>query len=246
MDRMLYIAMSGAKQTMLAQAVNANNLANSNTTGFRKDLAAFRSMPVFGPGEPTRVYAMTERPGVEFNSGTINATGQELDIAIKGDGWIAVQAKDGTEAYTRAGNLSIEEGGLLKTSGGVLVLGNGGPIAIPQAEKVEIGGDGTISIQAVGQAANALTALDRIKLVNPDLRNLVKGEDGLMRLRDNSTATPDASVNIISGALESSNVNAVDAMVSMITLARQYEVQIKSMKTAEESDTAATELLSFS
>ncbi len=246
MDRMLYVAMSGAKQSMLAQASNSNNMANANTTGFRADLATFRSMPVYGPGEATRVYAMLERPGVDTTSGAITPTGRELDIAVKDDGWIAVQAADGSEAYTRAGNLRIEDGGILTTGNGLPVLGNGGPIALPPAEKVEIGADGTISIRGIGQTASTLTVLDRIKLVKIDGVLLVKGADGLMRQRDGTVAQPDASVNIISGALETSNVSAVESMVNMINLARQYEAQIKLMKTAEETDNAATQLLSIS
>lgn len=245
MDRMLYVAMSGAKQTMLAQAVNSHNMANANTTGFRADLAAFRSMPVYGPGEPTRVYAMTERAGVDTRSGMINSTGRELDIAINGEGWIAVQTPEGSEAYTRMGNLRIEEGGMLKTGGGYLVLGNGGPIALPLAEKIEVGTDGTVSIRGIGQAPNTLTVLDRIKLVKLESTELIKGADGFMRLGSGGTAQPDASVTLVSGALETSNVNTIEAMVNMITLARQYETQIKMMKTAEDSDSAATQLLSL-
>jgi len=246
MDRMLYVAMSGAKQTMLAQTANSHNMANANTSGFRADLAAFRSLPVYGPGEATRVYAMAENAGVDMTSGTINPTGRELDIAIKGEGWIAVQAQDGSEAYTRAGNLQIKDGGILKTASGLAVLGNGGPIAIPPSAKIEIGSDGTVSILAIGQTPNALTVLDRIKLVKVDGASLVKGEDGLLRIRDGSGTSPDASVSVISGALETSNVNTVEAMVNLISLARQYETQVKMMKTAEDTDSAATQLLSLS
>ncbi|HHH48112.1 MAG TPA: flagellar basal-body rod protein FlgF [Gammaproteobacteria bacterium] len=246
MDRMLYVAMSGAKQTALAQAVNSNNLANANTTGFREDLAAFRSMPVFGAGAPTRVYAMTENPGVNLASGAIQATGRDLDMAVQGEGWFAVQAPDGREAYTRAGNLRIESGGLLVTGSGYPVMGNGGPIAIPQAESVEIGADGTITIRGIGELANSLTVVDRIKLVNPDGAGLVKGKDGLMRLKDGFEADADAAVRLVSGALETSNVNTVDAMVNMIALARQYEAQVKMMKAAGDMAAKSDELLSLS
>ena len=245
MDRMLYVAMSGAKQTALAQAVNSNNLANANTTGFREDLAAFRSMPVFGAGAPTRVYAMTENPGVNLESGAIQATGRDLDMAVQGKGWIAVQAPNGQEAYTRAGNLRIESGGLLVTGSGYPVMGNRGPIAIPQAESIEIGVDGTITIRGIGEFANSLTVVDRIKLVNPDGAELVKGKDGLMRLKDGFEADADASVRLASGALETSNVNTVDAMVNMIALARQYEAQVKMMKAAGEMASKSNELLSL-
>ena len=246
MDRMIYVAMSGAKQTSLAQAVNSNNLANANTTGFRAELAAFRSMPVFGPGAPTRVYAMTENPAVNLESGAIQSTGRPLDMAIQGDGWLAVQTADGSEAYTRAGNLRVDSGGLLVNASGYPVLGNRGPIAIPQAESFEIGVDGTITIRGIGEFANSLTVLDRIKLVNPADADLVKGKDGLMRLKSGMDAEADASVRLISGALETSNVNTVDAMVNMIALARQYEMQVKMMKEAGDMASSSNELLRMS
>lgn len=243
MDRMLYVAMSGAQQTMLAQQANNNNLANANTAGFRADLTAFRSMPVIGSGYLTRVYAMAERPNVDFNLGTVRTTERELDIAVDGDGWIAVQSKDGTEAYTRAGNLSIQPGGLLVTGAGIPVLGNGGAIAIPQAASIVIGGDGTISIQPIGQPASALVVIDRIKLVKPGNTNLIKGEDGLIRLKDGGTADADATVKVVSGSLETSNVNIVNSLVNMISLARRYEAQVKMMKTAEEMDSSTDQLV---
>lgn len=243
MDRLLYVSMSGAHQTMLAQTANNNNLANSNTSGFRADLHAFRSMPVYGPGYDSRVFAMTERSSVDFTLGMVRSTDRDLDVAVDGDGWIAVQAKDGGEAYTRAGNLSIQPGGLLVTGNGLPVMGNGGPIAIPQADSIDIGIDGTISIQPIGLPANALVVVDRIKLVKPDSQELLKGEDGLIRLRNNIEAEPDPSVRVISGSLETSNVNIVNSLVNMISLSRQYESQIKLMKEAEQMDSATDQLV---
>lgn len=243
MDRMLYVAMSGAKQTLVAQAANAHNLANVSTSGFRADLAAFRAMPVFGPGQPTRVYAMAERPGVDLSAGVVSHTGRELDVAVNGEGWIAVQGRDGREAYTRAGDLRVTPNGQLTTGAGLPVLGNGGPIAIPPYEKLDIGADGTISIRASGQAAAALATVDRIKLVNPPIEELRKGEDGLMRRRDGREADADARVRLVSGSLEGSNVNAVDALVNMLTLQRQFEMQVKMMRTTEETDAAAAQVM---
>jgi flagellar basal-body rod protein FlgF len=243
MDRLLYVAMSGASQTMLAQAANNNNLANANTTGFRADLSAFRAMPVFGPGAPSRVYAMAERPGTDFTYGSLLATGRDLDVAVKGEGWIAVQGPDGREGYTRAGDLRISTAGLLENGAGHLVLGNSGPIAIPPAEKIEIGADGTVSIQPIGQSAGSLTVVDRIKLVNPPLQDLMKDGDGLMRTKDDSVLPPDAAVGLSAGTLEASNVNPVDAMVNMISLARQFEMQVKMMRASQENDASAAQIL---
>ncbi len=243
MDRMLYIAMTGAAQTMRAQAVNSNNLANASTTGFRADLAAFRSQQLEGPGFESRTYGTADKTGVDFTPGVLVQTGNSLDVAINGDGFFAVQAPDGTEAYTRAGDLRVDPNGLLVTGAGHPVLGNDGPIALPPAESVEIGVDGTLSIRPVGQGPETLAVVDRLRLVHPELNNLDKGEDGLLRTRDGNPAPPDAAVSVAAGYLEGSNVSAVDSLVRMIDLSRQFEMQVRLMKVAEETDTASANLL---
>lgn len=243
MDRSLYVAMSGAKQTLLAQTLNANNLANTQTTGFKSDLEQFRSMPVFGPGFPSRVYAMTENPGMNMAPGSIQTTGRNLDVAINGSGWIAVQGQDGRESYTRAGNLRVTPEGLLQTGTGLKVLGNGGPIAIPPADKLTIGLDGTISIIPLGDNASTLAVVDRIKLVNPPLDDLDKKSDGLIYLKNGTVAEPDANVSLLQGALEGSNVNAISAMVEMIELARNFELQTKVMTQTDENSGVSAKLM---
>jgi len=246
MDRMLFIAMSGAKETMKAQAINTNNLANSSTVGFRADFQSSLSQQVYGPGQPSRVYATTNAEGVDFSKGSIISTGRELDMAVSGDGWFAVQTPDGGEAYTRAGDLRIDSVGRLTNGAGYPLLGNGGPISVPAFNKLEIGGDGTISIQPIGQPVDTLAIVDRIKLVNPENNQLEKGLDGLMRIRGGQKAQVDGSVGVVSGSLEASNVNAVGALVRMIELARQYETHIKLMSTAEENDRASAEIMRMS
>ena len=242
-DRMLYVAMSGAKETMLAQSNASSNLANASTTGFLADLNQFRSMPVFGEGFPTRVYAMDERPQTDFAHGSLNHTGRDLDVAVKGGGWIAVQAADGNEAYTRRGDLRLDENGLLKTGNGLPVLGNGGPIAVPPSDKIEIGEDGSITIRPQGQGAEELAQIDRIKLVNPPLADMVKGADGLMRLKSGEPANAEADQRLVSGALEASNVNVVKEMVDMIELSRRFEMQVKMMRNAEKNSEAAASIM---
>lgn len=181
MDRALYIAMSGAKQSLLAQNSNANNLANMQTTGFKSDLEWFRNRPVTGAGLPTRVYAMTEKPGTDFSTGTTQTTGRNLDVAIDGKGLIAVQGEDGKEAYTRAGDLRITPEGLLQTGTGLQVIGQAGPITVPPSESLTIGSDGTITIIPLGSGnSTTLQVLDRIKLVNPDMADMQKLGDGLL------------------------------------------------------------------
>jgi len=243
MDKMLYIAMNAAQQTMVAQASNTNNLANANTVGFREDFEQFRSQPVFGEGLPSRVYAQVERVTTNFEHGTLTPTGRDLDIAVDGEGFLAVIGKDGREGYTRAGDLQLTQTGQLLTGEGLPVLGEGGPIAIPPAEKIEIGVDGTISIRPVGDAENALAVLDRIKLVKPDLQEVYKDTDGLMRLKDGSQAPLSGEVQVRSGSLETSNVNSVGALVNMIELQRKYEMQVKMMKSAQENSASSARLM---
>jgi len=246
MDRSLFIAMSGAKQTLLAQASNANNLANTQTSGFKSDFEQFRSMPVFGPGFPSRVYAMTERPGSDMSMGSLQTTGNELDVAIKGDGWFAVQDEEGKEAYTRAGDLQITPEGQLLTGKGLSVIGDDGPIAIPPSEKITIGTDGTISIIPIGGNETELAVIDRIKVVKPELKNLEKLNDGLMHTKDGAELEASADVNLIQGMLEGSNVNSVSALVEMIELARNFELQTKVMKSADDNSGVSAKLMQMS
>lgn len=243
MDKLLYTSMSAAKQIMQAQTVNSNNLANVSTAGFRADFVQALSVPIYGEGIPTRVYSETGNDATNFQPGHFQTTGRDLDIAIQGDGFITVQGKDGREGYTRAGDLRLTENGQLITGTGLVVMGEGGPITIPPAEKIEIGADGTISIRPLGSKAEEIAQLDRIKLVNPELRLLQKGTDGLLRLRDGSSAPIDASIRVTSGTVEGSNVNAIGAMVKMIELQRKYETQIKMMQTADETSESSARML---
>ncbi|MEM8816854.1 MAG: flagellar basal-body rod protein FlgF [Pseudomonadota bacterium] len=247
MDKMIYVGMTGARQTEVAQTINANNLANVSTTGFRADLHAFSSVPIEGPGVESRANAVVDRFATDFSQGPVQSTGRDLDIAIQGEGFIAVQAPDGSEAYTRAGDLRVEAGGLLATGAGHLVIGDGGPVAVPPNASLLIGSDGTITVQPLGQQPNALSIVDRIKLVNPPIDDLQKGTDGLLRLKTPDEVAPaDAGVTLISGALEGSNVNVARTLVNMIELARQYEMQVNVIKSSEENADAAAQMMRMS
>jgi flagellar basal-body rod protein FlgF len=245
MDEFIYTAMTGAKQVEYAQAINSNNLANLSTTGFRADLHSFSSIPIEGPGVDTRVNAVVDSYGTDLSQGAVINTGRNLDIAVRGDGFIAVQAPDGSEAYTRAGDLRVEPGGLLATGAGHLVMGEGGPVALPPNVSLLVGNDGTISVQPLGQGPETLTIADRIKLVNPDPALTKKGSDGLFYYDDGAVADADASVKITAGALEGSNVNVAKTLVNMIELARLYEMQVNTIKTAQENADAAAQIMSI-
>ena len=249
MDRALYLAMSGAKQNMQALQLRSNNLANVSTTGFRADLAQARSMQAYGDGLPTRVFSMTERPGHNFQQGSVITTGRDLDATVQGEGWIAVMDKMGKEGLTRNGNFKIDANGLLTSGNGNLVLGeNGAPITLPiPVSKVEIGTGGTISVVPQGAPADAMEVVDRIKLTRTNNQSLFKDVNGLFRAKDpNAAYEADAGVKLLTGALEGSNVNAVGEMTSLIDLQRQFEMQVKMMSTAEEMDKSSDSLLRMS
>ncbi|WP_323846741.1 flagellar basal body rod protein FlgF [Microbulbifer magnicolonia] len=249
MDRILYTAMSGARQSMEQQAVVSNNLANASTAGFRAQLQALRAVPVRGDGLlPTRTSVMASTPGADFSVGPMNATGRDLDVALQGDAWLAVQAADGSEAYTRRGDLQVDANGML-TSAGRPVIGEGGPIVVPLGASLSMGADGTLGAIGAGEDPEALVQVGRLKLVDPGEIRLQRGEDGLFRapldVEGNINPLPRAeNARLISGALEGSNVNTVESMVAMIDNARRYEMQIKVIESADENARRADNLLS--
>jgi flagellar basal-body rod protein FlgF len=246
MDRLIYTAMTGAKHVLEQQATTTHNLANATTTGFRAQLDAFRAVPVIGDGLPTRAFVVDSTIGADFTPGAIQQTGRDLDVAVQGKGWIALQLEDGTEAYTRNGSLKLSENGVLQTHDGINVQGEGGPISIPPDVTVAIAKDGTVSSIATGTKPGAATVLGRIKLVNPAEDSITRGDDGLFRLKSGDAADADANVNLVGGALEGSNVNVVDAMVSMISLARQFEMNTNLLKNAENNANKASQILALS
>jgi flagellar basal-body rod protein FlgF len=246
MDRLVYTAMTGARHVLEQQATVSNNLANATTTGFRAQLDAFRAVPVVSDGLPTRVFVTDSTVGSDWRAGPIETTGRPLDIAVRDQGWLAVQSADGSEAYTRNGGLKISQNGILQTASGQTVIGDGGPIAIPPDTNVTVASDGTISTIANDFQPGPANVLGRLKLVNPDTRNLLRGDDGLFRQADGTPADNDPTVRVVDGALEGSNVNPVDSMVNMISLARQFEMQMSLMKNAENNAAKATQILALS
>ncbi len=245
MDRMIYTALSGAKQILDQQAAVSNNLANASTPAFRAQVNMFRAVPVSGPEAPTRAFTLASTPGVDMKAGPLTYTGRDLDVALQGNGWLAVQTPDGGEAYTRAGALQVSSDGQLQTSGGLPVLGDGGPIGIPPGATVSIGSDGTITARGPGEAAAGLAQIGKLRVVNPPPDAIARGDDGLFRLRAGAQPLQqDANVRVVAGALEGSNVNPVEAMVDMIANARRFEMQMKMIQGADSNDQRANQLLS--
>jgi flagellar basal-body rod protein FlgF len=243
MDNALYVAMSGATQTLQAQAVNNNNIANASTVGFRAELAASSSVAVQGPGQPTRVNTVLGSNGWDATQGSVMSTGNPLDVALTGNSWLAVQATDGSEAYTRAGDLHVTALGQLMTSSGQPVMGDNGPVSVPPSTSVSIGTDGTISIVPMGSQPNTSSTVGRLKVVQAQPSQLKRGTDGLMRAQTGVKLQPASGQVVVSGALESSNVNLADAMANMIQLSRQFEMQVKAIKATEDNATSSSSLV---
>jgi flagellar basal-body rod protein FlgF len=246
LDRLIYVAMTGAKHILEQQAVVAHNLANVSTNGYRAAASAFRAVPVRGDGLPTRAFVVASTPGANFAPGVLQNTGRDLDVAVQGPGWIAVQAGDGSEAYTRNGSLQISSNGLLQTRNGLNVLGDGGPISIPPDSTISVAKEGTVSVISTVPPPKAVNVVGRIKLVNPNENLLVRGGDGLFRLAGGGSAEADPNVALASGALEGSNVNAVEEMINMITLARQFDLQMKLLSSADGNAQKASQILNIS
>ena len=243
MDRVIYVAMTGAREVTRQQAAVAHNLANISTHGFRQELNVFRALPVVGEGAKTRAFVLETTPRTDFSQGTIQQTGRPLDVALRGAGWIAVQDASGQEAYTRMGHLQISQNGVLQTSNGLNVLGDAGPLAVPPDQDVLIAKDGTVSTVPIGLGLNAVAIAGRLKLTNPPEIDLKRGEDGLFRLQSGQPAAADASVTLVSGALETSNVNPAQAMVNMVSLARQFEMQMRVIRAAEDNNRSGDKVL---
>ena len=246
MDKMIYVAMTGAREALRAQSSVSHNLANAATPGFRAVQQSVQDLPIQGPGLASRINAVGRPNAWNPESGAMMQTDRDLDIAVQGQGWIAVQDPAGKEAYTRAGDLRVNATGLLETGTGHLVLGNGGPVSLPPFDNLYIAGDGRISIVPSGQSPDSLVEADQIKLVNPDVEALARSGDGLFRLKDGGNAAADAGVRIANGQLEASNVNPAEALVQMIELSRRFEMQIRSMHTAEQNDEANARLMRMS
>jgi flagellar basal-body rod protein FlgF len=245
MDRLIYTAMTGARHVLDQQATVSNNLANATTNGFRAQIDSFRAVPVVADGLNTRAFVVDSTVGSNFSAGPMQTTGRPLDIAIREQGWFAVQSADGSEAYTRNGSLRVNENGLLQTTSGQNLIGEGGPIAVPPDTNITIASDGTVSTVSTEFQPGPSNVLGRLKLVNPPTAGLLRGDDGLFRQADGTPAQNDPLVRIVDGVLEGSNVNPVDSMVNMISLARQFDMQMSLLKNAENNASKATQILAL-
>ncbi len=246
MDKLVYTAATGLRAHMQAQAAIANNMANVSTTGFRADRVVFDRIELKGGGAQLEARAPTseEVTDADHAPGAIQSTGRALDVAITGNtDWLAVQAGDGSEAYTRRGDLEIAPSGVLQTGDGFIVQGQSGPITIPPHDSLSIAADGTITIVPQGGDVRNPQVLDRLKLVDTKGSVTLKGMDNLLRVKGGGTLPANMDAKVQSAALEGSNVNMTQALVDMIENQRSYEVQANLMKSAKDMDESSTSVM---
>jgi flagellar basal-body rod protein FlgF len=243
MDKLVYTAATGLKAHLASQAAIANNMANASTIGFRADRVVFDRLSLKGSPLETREPSSGDVLDADRSSGSIQQTGRSLDVAITGDSWLAVQSPDGTEAYTRRGDLQVAPSGVLQTGDGFPVIGAGGPITVPPAQSISISADGTVSIVPMGGDPRNPEVLDQLKLTNPKGTTTVKGLDNLLYVKGGGTLPQDMDAKVESGALEGSNVNMTQALVDMIENQRSYEVQANMMKSAKDMDESAASVM---
>ncbi|MFA7670207.1 MAG: flagellar basal-body rod protein FlgF [Burkholderiaceae bacterium] len=245
MDRIVYTAAGGASRVLEHQAIVSNNLANASTAGFREELAVYRAVPLQGHNSlPTRVSSATASTASSYQQGGMAETGHALDLAIRGEGWFAVQTPDG-EAYTRAGEFGVNVDNMLVTQSGLPVLSaDNAPIEIPERGTLTFSDDSQITVLGAGDNPNDIQNIGQVKLVNPPAQDLVRGDDGLFRLADGNVAPADPELRLVSGFVERSNVNPAEAMVSMIANARLFEMQMQVIQEAKTNADRANGILS--
>ena len=244
MDRLIYTAMSGATATLSQQATVTNNLANATTPGFRAQVQSLRAVAVQAPALPSRVFAVDATVGDDLTPGALQRTERPLDVALLGAGWLVVQAADGSEALTRHGRLEVSANGVLQTSQGHPVLGEGGTLTIPPETVISIGRDGSLSAHRPGEPKQIVN-LGTLRLVAPPPAQLTRGADGLFRPRDGAVPPADPTLQVAAGFLEDSNVDPTAMLVQMIALGRQFELQMRLLSTAEQNARTAGELLTL-
>lgn len=245
MDRLIYTSLTAMRGSMARQTAIANNLANANTPGFRADLAEAQTVWLESQQLNTRAFSSEEVQAADMKAGTVIATGRDLDIALSGDGMLAVQAKNGEIGYTRRGDLMLSSTGLLTTGDGRPVQGAQGPMTLPPSDAINIDDQGRVWIVPAGGDATQPQQLDQLLLVSPAGSDVVKGVDGLFRVRGGGTLPADPDARVITRSLENSNVSATEALVEMIEASRSWDTQLKLLNDARDMDAATADLMSL-
>ena len=243
MDRLIYTALSGMQSSMNRQRVIASNMANAQTVGFRAELLDQRPVTVEGDSLEVRAMQNAEVRGAIMDPGPVVETGNPLDVAIQGDALLAVQAEDGSEAYTRRGDLSISPTGLLVNGEGLPVMGEAGPITVPLGGKPSIAPDGMVLVTDPAAPDQPPQEAGRIKLAGWQGSPISKGLDGLFRGEGGGVLPTDEEARLVSGSLEQSNVKPTEVLVEMIDAQRLFAMRTKLIATARECDEGGAQLM---
>lgn len=218
----IYIAASGAVLMQKQMDVITQNIANANTTGYKKDSIAFREylLPRTGQKPDNRVMSTFASQSTDFSNGGLIQTGNPLDVAIEGDGFIALEGG----RFTRRGDLRRDKDGYLVTGNGLKVMGSAGPIQLP---------DGDISIKNDGAVEVNNTTVDTISLRSfPDQGLLTKAGAGVFTSTESGRPS---NARLRQGVLEASNVEVVSEMVCMISAVREFESFQKAIHIFDEA-----------
>ena len=243
MDRLVNTALTAMRGAMARQTAISNNLANTNTVGFRAEIANATARWINGETYNVRAQQAEQVVGADMGQGAVTQTGNPLDVAMDGDALLAVQATDGSEAYTRRGDLKLSDSGLLVTGDGNPVIGDGGPITLPDYDSLSIAKDGGIWIVPSGGDPALPQRVDGLKLVSPKGSAIAKGTDDLFRETNGGALPQDPFASVVGGSLEGSNVNATQALVQMIEASRAWETQVKMIDTAKQIDDGGASLM---
>ena len=243
MDRMIWTAVSGMNASMARERMIASNMANAQTPGFRAEVMAATPTTLEGPSLEVRALTGAAVYGAAMDPGALVETGRALDVALTGDGLLSVQAADGTEAYTRRGDLSLSPAGVLTNGDGALVIGENGPISVPPGSNVSIGPDGAVLVRSASDPNAPPQQVERLKLAGWHGSRIAKGLDGLFRVQGDGVLPQDAEARLVSGALEQSNVQTSQVLVQMVEAQRLFDMRTKLVATAKELDEQGASLM---
>ena len=246
MDRMIWTAVTGMSASMARQRMIASNMANAQTIGFRAEIMRATPMTLKGPSLESRAMTDASVHGAIMTAGAMTPTGRALDVALQGDALLTVQAADGTEAYTRRGDLSVSPNGLLVNGEGYAVMNDGGPISIPPGSDVSIAEDGAVMVRDAANPEAPPQQIDRLKLANWRGTDIAKGLDGLFRVTGGGVLPADADARLAPATLEQSNVRPSEVLIEMVEAQRLYDMRTKLVATAKELDEGSASLMRLS
>ena len=250
MDRLIYTANSTLMEQSVARQVLVNELANVSTIGFKRSFeVAMRSVKAEGDGFDTRFQPqMVSKDLISMKPGPVMATGNPGDVAVVGYGMLTVLAANGDMAFSRRGDLTVDEKGQIVNGSGHVVLGEAGPINVPANQRFYVVADGSVYSQNTNPSANEpTTLLGKLRLRNAEDVELERRPDGLFAVAKQPPGTdipaPKTPLSVIPKAVEGSNVSAIESLTKLIDHARSFESQVRVMKDMKSLDESGSSMM---